>query len=85
MLNRQRLLLGVAGRLLPLAAKVPRGLQHLVLQRVANRLFAQPLEEAPSTCWKVAGCAWKSGTSASAGASPGCPAACAWSNGHGPA
>ncbi|RQC24304.1 SCP2 domain-containing protein, partial [Pseudomonas aeruginosa] len=44
MLNRQRLLLGVAGRLLPLAAKVPRGLQHLVLQRVANRLFAQPLE-----------------------------------------
>ncbi|MBF2964675.1 SCP2 domain-containing protein, partial [Pseudomonas aeruginosa] len=24
MLNRQRLLLGVAGRLLPLAAKVPR-------------------------------------------------------------
>lgn len=45
MLNRQRLLLGVAGRLLPLAAKVPRGLQHLVLQRVANRLFAQPLEE----------------------------------------
>ncbi|MCR3805850.1 SCP2 domain-containing protein, partial [Pseudomonas aeruginosa] len=26
MLNRQRLLLGVAGRLLPLAAKVPRGL-----------------------------------------------------------
>ncbi len=45
MLNCQRLLLGVAGRLLPLAAKVPRGLQHLVLQRVANRLFAQPLEE----------------------------------------
>ncbi|MBH9346029.1 phosphatidic acid-binding protein [Pseudomonas aeruginosa] len=45
MLNRQRLLLGGAGRLLPLAAKVPRGLQHLVLQRVANRLFAQPLEE----------------------------------------
>lgn len=45
MLNRQRLLLGVAGRLLPLAAKVPRGLQHLALQRVANRLFAQPLEE----------------------------------------
>ncbi|UYT18918.1 ubiquinone anaerobic biosynthesis accessory factor UbiT [Pseudomonas paraeruginosa] len=45
MLNRQRLLLGVAGRLLPLAARVPRGVQHLVLQRVANRLFAQLLEE----------------------------------------
>lgn len=85
MLNRQRLLLGVAGRLLPLAAKVPRGLQHLVLQRVANRLFAQPLEEGAFDLLEGRWLRLEVRDLASAGASPGCPAACAWSNGHGPA
>ncbi|MFJ3259171.1 SCP2 domain-containing protein [Pseudomonas sp. NPDC086581] len=35
--------LRAANRLLPLAARVPAGLQRAVLQRAANRLFAEPL------------------------------------------
>jgi predicted lipid carrier protein YhbT len=37
--------LRAADRLLPLAARVPAGLQRTVLQRAANRLFAEPLAE----------------------------------------
>ncbi|MDF3865942.1 SCP2 sterol-binding domain-containing protein [Pseudomonas denitrificans (nom. rej.)] len=35
--------LRAADRLLPLAARVPAGLQRAVLQRAANRLFTEPL------------------------------------------
>jgi predicted lipid carrier protein YhbT len=37
--------LRAADRLLPLAARVPSGLQRAVLQRSANRLFAEPLAD----------------------------------------
>ncbi|MCP1623131.1 ubiquinone anaerobic biosynthesis accessory factor UbiT [Pseudomonas nitroreducens] len=37
--------LRAADRLLPLAARMPAGLQRAVLQRAANRLFAEPLAD----------------------------------------
>lgn len=45
MLNLRTGALRAADHVLPLAARVPPGLQRAVLQRAANRLFAEPLAE----------------------------------------
>lgn len=45
MLNLQAGALRVADRLLPLLARTPSGLQRTVLQRAANRLFAEPVAD----------------------------------------
>lgn len=45
MLNLQNRAVRLADRLLPLAARVPYGAQRAVLQRAANRLFAEPLAD----------------------------------------
>lgn len=45
MLTLETSALRAADRLLPLAARVPSGLQRAILQRAANRLFAEPLAD----------------------------------------